>query len=395
MSTAALHWYVPYEKLDRRQKDFVDTHEQGSNVFLQGPPGSGKTILLINIINNLRKSKPNQKIGLVTYTHSLIDMLDTGLTAGSGIQAITYHQFVSRQRNSTTRYDTLVVDEVQDIPVHVLSMMRGATAQLIVAGDGNQRIYRDGSDEPTLLSALGLTNPSQQFRIAVSYRLTPSVFRAARVFKPAVLNAQESTGKTDVRPELARAQSEDLEVTYIYKRARLGPQKGEVSAILFTTHEQIVKFANKVLAYEGKPLWTIQYETSNFANSSKKVAFGHLNAHFQQHGIQLEVVQNGHGSLQDVANKKRVVLQTYHSAKGLDYNNVYIPFLTAGTYIDSFAPDTLFYVAFTRSRAVLCLSYTGIPHQYLKQIEAHCVSIEANPDRVLTPGSTINFGDEF
>ena len=393
MSAAALHWFVNYEKLDRRQKDFVDEYIEGGNIFLNGPPGSGKTILLINLINQF--AKPTQRIGLVTYTHSLIDMLNTGLRPGLDVRAITYHQFVKQQRNSSARYDLLVVDEIQDIPASVLSIMRGAANQVVVAGDGNQRIYRDGCDEATVLSTLGLTEPKNQFRIAISYRLPPSVYRVARVFKPAVLNTQESTGKTDVRPELARAQSEAQEVAYIYKRARLGPQKGEISAILLPTREKIVEFANQVLAYEGKSLWAIQYEENRFKDSNKKVAFDLLNAHMRQHGIPLEVVQNDYGSLKDVAAEKRIVLQTYHSAKGLDYNNVYLPFLKSGAYIDSFAPDTLFYVALTRSRAVLCLSYTGAPHQYLKQIEAHCASIEANPDRVLTAGAAINFGDDF
>lgn len=385
MSTAALHWYVPYEKLDARQKDFVDTYKQGNKVFLQGPPGSGKTILLINIINNLRQQQPNQRLGLVTFTHSLIDMLNTGLTPGNGVRAITYHQF----RKAPGRYDILFVDEIQDIPADVLALLRSATSQLVVAGDGHQRIYRDGCSEADLLNTLGLTDPKHQFRIAISYRLTPSVFRAARVFKPTVLDSKESPEKTDVRPELARAQSRELEAAYIYKRARLGPQKGEVSAILLPTHEKIVEFANQVLAYEGKPQWEVQL------NNYKRTNFGLLNAHFKQHGIPLEVVQNDYGSLEAIASEKRIVLQTYHSAKGLDYNNVYLPFLTAGTFIDSFAPDTLFYVAFTRSRAVLCLSYTGTPHQYLRQLEAHCASIEANPDRVLAAGAAVNFGDDF
>ena len=155
MSTAALHWYVPYEKLDARQKDFVDTYKQGNKVFLQGPPGSGKTILLINIINSLRQSQPNQRLGLVTFTHSLIDMLNTGLTPGNGVRAVTYHQFKYQFQKSPVRYDMLFVDEIQDIPADVLALLRSATSQLIVAGDGNQRIFRDGCSEADLLNALG------------------------------------------------------------------------------------------------------------------------------------------------------------------------------------------------------------------------------------------------
>ena len=72
-----------------------------------------------------------------------------------------------------------------------------------------------------------------------------------------------------------------------------------------------------------------------------------------------------------------------------------LPFLNQQCYIGSFEPETLFYVALTRSRAVMCLSYTGTPHPYLTRITAHCTSIEADPGRVQNPGATASFGDDF
>lgn len=384
-STAALHWYIPLEKLDSRQKEFIDLYRQpaAQNIFLQGPPGSGKTILLVNIINQLRTQNPGQRIGLVTYTRSLIDMLNTGLAAGGG--AMTYHEFMK----STTRYDVLVVDEVQDLPSNVLFQIRSSATRVIVAGDTHQRIFRDGCDQAAILGALNLNGEQQMFRIATTYRLTPSVFRAARVFKPQVQEARESTSKTDVKPELARAQTIHQEIEYIYKRARLGPQNGQMSAILLRTQQEIVAFANAVLAYEGKPQWGMQ------TNRYSKTHFGSLNQHLQQQGIPLEVVQNNYGSLSSAVQNKRIVLQTYHSAKGLDYNNVYLPFLNASSHIGDFEPETLFYVALTRSRAILCLSYTGTPHAYVSRIAAHCAGIEADPRRIQAVGATVNFGDDF
>lgn len=39
--------------------------------------------------------------------------------------------------------------------------------------------------------------------------------------------------------------------------------------------------------------------------------FGSLNSHLRLHGVSLEVVQNNYGSLAEVVQSKRVVLQTY------------------------------------------------------------------------------------
>lgn len=384
-NTAGLHWFVPLEKLDSKQKEFIDTYQRptANNIFLQGPPGSGKTILLVNIINQLRRANPNLRVGLVTYTHSLIDMLNTGMAVGGG--AMTYQAF----ENSTTRYDVLVVDEVQDLPQRVLQRIRAAAPRIIVAGDPNQRIYSEGCQEAAVRQALGLENADQSFVISTTYRLTPSLFRAARVFKPLVQQAIESSSKTDVVPELARAQTVQQELEYIYKRARLGPENGQLSAILLPRQEDIVDFANAVLAYEGKPAWTTQL------NGFGKMHFDNLNTYLRQHSVPLEVVQNKYGSLAEVVQNKRVVLQTYHSAKGLDYNNVYLPFLHQGRYIGNFEPETLFYVALTRSRGVMCMSYTGTPHPYLTRISAHCKSIAADPGRVQTIGSGTGFGEEL
>lgn len=386
-STAALHWFVPYDKLDRRQKDFVDAYEGKStaNVLLQGPPGSGKTILLVNLINQLRRKDPNRKIGLITYTRSLIDMLNTGLSAG-GVQAVTYFDF---KKNPSARYDLLIVDEVQDLPADVLRAVRSQASQVVVAGDGNQQLYSHGCTEADILSSLRFTSPEEQFRIAISYRLTPSVFRAARVFKPNVIEASESNGKTDVKPEIARAVSWAQEVEYVYRRAQLGPQKGEVSAILFPTRGSLEKFANAVLSYEGKPLWSM------VKNRYNEPDYSSLNTHLAQHNVPLEVVQNSYGSLDSVVKNKRVVMQTYHSAKGLDYNNVCLPGLSSSEFISSPA-DTLFYVALTRSRASMCLSFTGEPHTYLKRIESLCASIPADPNRIPRTGPSVGISsDDF
>ncbi len=379
ISTAALNWYVPYGKLDKRQQDFVDTYQNGQNVLLQGPPGSGKTILLVNLIN--RMAAAGKKVGLVTYTRSLIDMLNTGLET-SAVRAMTYFDF---KKDRFTQYDLLVVDEVQDLPADVLAQIRAQAKRIVVAGDVNQQIF-DGCGEDVILQQLGLDPVKEQFRIAVSYRLTPSVFRAARVFMPHVLEAAESNGKTDVKPEIGKADNWIEEVKYVYHRSLLGPQKGEVSAILIPTREGIISFANTVLAYLGKSPWSIVND------SWGKPDFGKLNAHLASCNVPLEVVQNNFGSLESIATRKRVVLQTYHSAKGLDYNNVCLPGLSGGAYIGS--PETaLLYVALTRSRATLCATYHGAPHTALRRIENLCAAVQADVKRL--PGQGGSLDDDF
>jgi len=61
---------------------------------------------------------------------------------------------------------------------------------------------------------------------------------------------------------------------------------------------------------------------------------------------------------------------TYHSAKGLDFETVFLPFLNDGQsfwWKDKEIDRRLFFVGVTRSRRNLFLSYSGArPHEYVR-----------------------------
>ena len=76
--------------------------------------------------------------------------------------------------------------------------------------------------------------------------------------------------------------------------------------------------------------------------------------------------------IRDRAEKENLVtIMTYHSAKGLDYKAVFIPFLSSSLEIwrdNPLRERTLFFVALTRSREQLFLSYNGEKHRLLAEI---------------------------
>jgi DNA helicase-2/ATP-dependent DNA helicase PcrA len=69
-----------------------------------------------------------------------------------------------------------------------------------------------------------------------------------------------------------------------------------------------------------------------------------------------------------------VYLMTYHSAKGLDFANVFLPHLTADVSLEAMknASDNqerrLFFVATTRARERLYLSYHNESHRFIGDI---------------------------
>ena len=79
---------------------------------------------------------------------------------------------------------------------------------------------------------------------------------------------------------------------------------------------------------------------------------------------------------------------TYHSSKGLDFPNVFLPHLTSTTSLEPMvgAKDEeerrLFFVAVTRARQRLYLSYHGTPHRFLDEIPWEYVEVFAPPRRM-------------
>ena len=99
------------------------------------------------------------------------------------------------------------------------------------------------------------------------------------------------------------------------------------------------------------------------------------------------VFGNDNGNLANSDSEVKIYLMTYHSAKGLDFENVFIPGLNRGyRFVSELAlkddPDLesrLLYVAVTRSRENLFLSYNaGQPHVLLSKLPSDVVT-EVNP----------------
>jgi superfamily I DNA/RNA helicase len=102
--------------------------------------------------------------------------------------------------------------------------------------------------------------------------------------------------------------------------------------------------------------------------------FKEINAYLKKNKSPLQIFGGGSGSLYDSDSKKMVYLMTYHSAKGLDFANVFLPHLTNDISLEPMknASDDqerrLFFVAATRARERLYLSYHDEPHRFIEEL---------------------------
>ena len=378
---------VPPHKYDPDQKRFLDDATGGGNYWISGFAGSGKSVLIAAMVARAKNDNPNLTACVVLYTHSLIDLVQTGIPYGIGpVPVKTYYQF----RKDHSDYDLILVDEVQDLPEHDLRQIRSQCDQLIVAGDDDQSIYDDRVSADDIVEITQL----ERFPLTRLHRLPPNIVELVKeIFPEKNLDEVKQSRMASVQPRIGQAETDSEEIKYVWGKARQFGQPGSPAAILIPSHDEIVSFTNSVLQHEGMSTWDVQ------RNQYGKNDYRLMNQHLQRAGIKLRYLGNRYGRLREAESDGRVFIMTYHSVKGLDFESVFIPRLSEYMTIwrnDAERARTLFYVALTRSRGDLYLTYTGRPHRLLQKFPknaVHEVSIPEDnaPDDDDDPFSDIAF----
>lgn len=363
------------DQLDPDQSDFINKESQrAGNIWVKGFAGSGKSVLLIHSLRNVLNKEPNAKIAVVVYTHSLIDMFKTGmkeLNLPSTIPIMTYIEFVDK---NSSQYDYIFCDEVQDLPSRVLVAMNNRARKVIVAGDSNQSIYDKEprwNDPVVQPDQIGEIINARAFSLNVIHRLTRSIIAAVQKLSPSmnIWGAKRDLTKQDVNIRLCEASNETEEVKYIYQEALKGTAVGDSCVILLPSNNLIQKFTDLILRAHIKPNWSLK------KNRFGKPDYEDLNRHFINNGLKMQFIGSGTGSLQNAEENKHIILMTYHSAKGLDFDNVFLPFLNNSFYLHPSNAETLFMVAMTRSRKNLYLTFFGYTHNFIDKFKSECTKI--------------------
>lgn len=386
-------WMIREDQLDPDQKEFINVESKKTgNIWVKGFAGSGKSVLLIHSLKNIIEKEPNAKVAVVVYTHSLIDMFKTGmqeLNLPNSIPVMTYIEFCDK---NSQNFDYIFCDEVQDLPSRVLHAMNNRAKKVIVAGDSNQSIYDTDPrwNEPVVNpNQVGDIINARAFTLNMIHRLTRSIINAVQKILPSmdIWGAKRDLTKQDVNIRLCEASSEQEEVKYIYQEALKGANVGDTSVILLPKNDLIIKFANLVLSVNGKSLWT--EKNNNFGRPD----YADLNRHFKSNSIKLQFIGSGYGTLKNAEQNKEAILMTYHSSKGLDFDNVFLPFLNAHFYLHPSNAETLFMVAMTRSKKNLYLTYFGYTHDLVDKFKGECTEISISDilNQRTTHRSTNNF----
>ena len=367
-------WLVPENKLDAQQRLFLDSEAIfKQNVWIKGFAGSGKSILILYSVKKILARNPEAKLLLVVFTHSLIKMFTAAFEEmGLNVQVETYYAFMK----SPSHYDYILCDEVQDLTERVIVALERHADRVIVAGDANQSIYLSDPQwrEPTIDKNYLSSRDYQEQELTIIHRLPKSLIEVVNHFMPDmhIFSSKLDMTKPDVQVRVCKAERVEDEIRYLLDRAQKAIQGGYTVAVLLPTQDLMVLFVNWVLYCMGRQQWDPPQR-----NRWGKYDFFLLNRGLSNAGIPLQCIANGDGAFS--SSIPQINVMTYHSSKGLDFDNVFIPFASEGVPIfssDEELSRRLFMVAMTRTRSNLCITYTGTPYEELNSFQYLCTMVE-------------------
>jgi superfamily I DNA/RNA helicase len=291
------------------------------------------------------------------------------------VEIKTHTQYLGERK----RYEYVFLDEVQDISSSDLVSIKALAGSLYVAGDGDQRIYDTGASELEIIAAVA----PKTWKLLEIFRLTWLLQQVAQAIHPRtkLIEGLHSSKDAEVTIRLVRHETSSSEAAWVWREAKSRAEPAAPSVILFPTHKAIAAFASEVARALGLGIPPPRGMKGDYAP---------FNEFWTRGGVALMYFGNSHGLLSKSETEPMVYLMTFHSSKGLDFLNVFIPGMHDGATIvnqmalaaDPELERRLLFVAVTRSRENLFISYTGRKANLL--LEGLPASVVANVEPTST-----------
>lgn len=274
------NWLVPFENLSAEQKRVITATPFEQNIFVEGPPGSGKTLVALHRARILAERSGLRPM-IIMYNHSLYGFLRKSMeelgmgqnviieTKDSLIWRLGREQGIrpSSGGDYETRYrelmagidlgslprlaDVLILDEIQDFYQREWEILSRCGRYFIALGDFAQRIY-NADIRREVFTGNG-PKEFRHFRLNTIYRFGKSIARVAKGFGNARIE-QLVSRTADQRPyavdvsDRREAFEKIREIIEVNRQSRkrvaiAAPERYLLEVLLNDLGEQLVYYA--------------------------------------------------------------------------------------------------------------------------------------------------------
>lgn len=313
--------------LDKSQRDIAIRKSSGVTI-LKGPAGSGKTLVLAARAKFLATENASWEIQIICYNNALKPYLQTLVANFRNITVSTFYEFTSSRGHRLTMkdatatsalyefnliknggrfaptVDAMMIDEGQDFwPAwldYLIACVRPNRGGAMIAGDENQSIYRTSDTH------LGLAKSRPEVcHLSLPYRSTDSILAFVNCLIPEAKIDNVSEAPPGPLPHLV----------FVLGGVRYGGQaKALVSDILDA------KRKNASLTWNDFAILCTRHD------EQLRPLAGQLQRILQQEfgsSSMLQVIFKKGASKLDLRHDS-IKLMTAHSAKGLEFSNVFL-----------------------------------------------------------------------
>lgn len=328
-------WMVSQADLDDDQLSVLQA-VLNKSCIVTGCAGSGKSVLALIKAQRIQKEKGNN-YQIIVFTKTLCGYMNAGRKELGLENDFDYHWNWKKRRNCP-QSQYIIVDEIQDFSKEEIAEFVNATKGcFFFFGDTAQSLYeglKDDLIEVEKLSTLSCisTRNYKTFELYRNYRLPLAVARAAYYIDQTQddpFNESIYKSKETAIPFMWHFPDLDAQITQIAQILKNDSSKTDVAILL--PHNDDVKTISDLLRQKGvkcecrytdKENRHQSVDTLDFSTTSPKV-------------------------------------MTYHSAKGLQFETVFLPDIHPLDPAHPASDQKALYVAMTRTYRYLYIMYSG------------------------------------